>query len=300
MKSIKSILERSPLEICKALWVRTSPLWKNKIYLKVLYYLNHGYGLNLKSPQKFTEKLQWLKLYDRNPEYSKLVDKATVKNIIGEKIGFEHIIPTIREWNSVEEIEWEKLPEQFVLKTTHTGGGGGVVICKDKNKFDKKKAIIKLTKSLKSDGYMGHREMPYKYVPRKIIVEPYIEDPTNHELKDYKIFCFNGEPKFFKVDFGRFIEHHANYYDLDWNILPYGESGLEPDFLHKENKPRNFDRMISIAQELSAGIPFVRIDLYNVSGQIYFGEFTLYPASGLLPWTDIKTDYEIGSFLNLP
>ena len=272
----------------------------DKLYLKWLYRLKMGHKLNLNNPLTFTEKLQWLKLYDRNPEYTQLVDKAAVKHIVGEKIGFEHIIPTIGEWNSAEEIEWDKLPDQFVLKTTHGGGGGGVVICTNKNSFDIKQANEKLRNSLKSCIYRNMREWPYKNIPRKIIAEDYIKsDSISSDLKDYKIFCFNGDPKFLKVDFGRFTDHHANYYDLDWNLLNYGEQGLEPDLSHIEVMPKNFDLMLKMAKKLSQGFPFLRVDLYNIDGDIYFGELTLYPASGLLPWTDKTTDYKIGEMLKI-
>ena len=291
---------KNPERILKRVLLSCRDFIPDRIYLKWMYRLEMKKRLNFDNPETFSEKLQWLKLYDRKPEYTDLVDKAKAKQIVGEKIGFEHIIPTIGEWERVEDIDWDRLPNQFVLKTTHGGGGCGVVICNDISKFDKKPAKKKLNASLKSNIYKSCREWPYKNISKKIIAEKYISSSTHSELKDYKFFCFNGEPKFLKVDFGRFSEHHANYYDLEWNLLSYGETGLEPDPHHVEKMPVNFDKMIEIASILSEGLPFVRIDLYNVNGKIYFGEITFYPASGLLPWTDSKTDLEIGKYLQLP
>lgn len=258
-----------------------------------------GHKLNLDNPQTFTEKVQWLKLYDRNPVYTSLVDKFAVKKIVGDIIGNEYIIPTLKVWDNVDDIDWDALPNQFVLKTTHGGGSGGVIICKDKSNFDKETAINKLKRSLKSCIYNSFREWPYKNVPRKIIAEKFLEDLKSREIKDYKFFCFNGEPKFLKVDFDRFKEHHANYYDLDWNFLPYGEKGLEPDFTHIEVCPPNFNTMIEITKKLSMNFSFIRVDLYNIEGEIYFGELTFYPASGLLPWTKKIDDLEIGKLLDI-
>lgn len=290
---------RNPKKILIGLIRRTTKLWPDKLYLKLLYRLEIGRKLSLDNPKTFTEKIQWLKLYDRKPEYTSFVDKYAVKKIVGDIIGNEYIIPTLGVWNNVDDIDWDTLPNQFVLKTTHGGGGGGVVICSDKSKFNKEEAKKKLSRSLKSDISSLMREWPYKEVPRRTVAEKLLTSTYSSEIKDYKFFCFNGEPKFLKVDFGRFSEHHANYYDLDWNLLPYGETGLEPDFNHIEDCPPNFKSMINIAKKLSNGFTFLRVDLYNVDGKIYFGELTLYPASGLLPWTNINTDYELGTLMEL-
>ena len=271
-------------------------------YLKLLYRFKMGHRLNLRNPKTFTEKLQWLKLYNRKPEYTKMVDKYAVKDYVSGVIGPEYIIPTIGVWNKPEEIDWDSLPNQFVLKTTHGGGGGGVVICKDKETFNNDEAIVKLNHSLKADIYRGFREWPYKNVPKRIIAERFMtseQSGDTESLLDYKFFCFNGKVKFYKVDFGRFVEHHANYYSPEGNLLPFGEQGLEPDFNYPIKLPSNLDEMISIAERISQGEPFLRVDLYNINGKIYFGEITFFPGSGLLPWTHKETDVEIGQYLEI-
>ncbi len=271
-------------------------------YLKLLYRFKMGHRLDLKNPQTFTEKLQWLKLYNRKPEYTKMVDKYAVKEYVANIIGEEYIIPTLGVWDKHENIDWDSLPNQFVLKTTHGGGGGGVVICKDKTIFDKASAIAKLKESMASDIYSGLREWPYKDVPRRIIAEKFLapeKSPAPNDLPDYKFFCFNGKVKFFKVDFGRFVEHHANYYSPEGELLEFGEQGLEPDPNYPIELPNNLKEMISLAEKLSANESFLRVDLFNVNGNIYFGELTFYPASGMLPWTTEEADMKIGKYLKL-
>ena len=275
-------------------------------YLKLLYRFKMGHRLDLKNPQTFTEKLQWLKLYNRKPEYTKMVDKYAVKEYVAKIIGEEYIIPTLGVWDKPEDIDWDSLPNQFVLKTTHGGGGGGVVICKDKTIFDKASAIAKLKESMASDIYSGLREWPYKNVPKRIIAEKFMAPEKSldsvlksSELLDYKFFCFNGKVKFFKVDFGRFVEHHANYYSPEGELLEFGEQGLEPDPNYPIELPNNLKEMISLAEKLSANEPFLRVDLFNVNGKIYFGELTFYPASGLGKWTTEEADKEIGIYLKL-
>lgn len=422
----------------------------DKPYLQLLYRFKMGHRLNLKNPKTFTEKLQWLKVYDYKPEYTRMVDKLAAKDYVAERIGEEYIIPTLGVWDSVDDIDWDSLPDQFVLKTTHGGGGCGVVVCSDKANFDKEKAIKKLEISMKSNAGKSYREKPYLNVPRKIIAEKfmaerndstssipiatdrndlrdykffcfdgepkflYISDSPNHELvflntdwteaefgrsdykpltnippkpdnldemldiarklsngkahvrvdlynvnkhiyfgeltfytgagfipftpkeydkvlgemlklpwggvkfcirnneiikiehenpiedlKDYKFFCFNGKVKCFKIDFGRFVEHHANYYSPEGRLLPFGEKGLEPDPNHIEIMPENLNKMISIAEQLSDGFKFLRVDLYNVKGRIYFGELTFYPAAGMLPFVPNEWDEKLGSMLNV-
>jgi len=415
-------------------------------YLKLLYFFEMGEPLHLKNPRTFQEKIQWLKLNDRKPEYTTLVDKYAVKQYVSDKIGEEHVIPTIGVWDSVDDIDFDSLPQKFVLKTTHGGGGNGVIICKDKSTFDVSAAKAKLHKALKADIYSKLREWPYKNVQRRIIAEQLLEvkghkdlpdykvfcfngepkfiqviqnrhtdetidffdvdwkhqnftglaynrhktlqsrlpiaRPTclddmlkvarylangtdfvrvdlyncndryyfgevtfypasglgtflpdeyniilgnmlnikgssmgggklltinavddvvevHQEINDYKFFCFNGEPRFLKVDFGRFIEHHANYYDLEWNLLPFGEEGLNPDPSHEFLPPPNFKMMIELARRLSAEHPFLRVDFYNVAGKILFGELTFFPASGFGPFTPAEWNSKIGQLIKL-
>ena len=271
-------------------------------YLKLLYRFKMGHRLNLKNPQTFTEKLQWLKLYNRKPEYTQMVDKLAVKEYVADRIGAEYIIPTLGVWDRPDEIDWDSLPNQFVLKTTHGGGGGGVVICRDKGTFDKTSALAKLKESMASDIYSSLREWPYKNVPKRIIAEKFMsseESPAPKDLLDYKFFCFNGKVKFFKVDFGRFVEHHANYYDTDGKLLPFGEINFEPDPAHIIELPNNLREMILLAERLSKNEPFLRVDFYNVNGKIFFGELTFYPASGMGKWTTEEADIKIGMYLDL-
>lgn len=270
-------------------------------YLKSLYRFKMGRCLDLHNPRTFTEKIQWLKLFNRKPEYTQMVDKYAVKQYVAERIGLEYIIPTIGVWNKPEDIEWDSMPAEFVLKTTHGGGGGGVVICNDKNTFDIDAAISKLNKSLTFDIYKGLREWPYKNVPKRIIAERLIKsnNTSSPELLDYKFFCFDGRVEFFKVDFGRFMEHHANYYSREGRLLSFGEQAYPPDNSYKIELPDNLNEMIVLASDLSIGEPFLRVDLYNVDGKIYFGELTFYPASGLGKWTSDDVDLLIGKYLKL-
>lgn len=415
----------------------------DKLYLSLRYRCQMGHWINWKNPKTFTEKLQWLKVYDYKPEYTQMVDKLTAKDYVAERIGQEYIIPTLGVWDRVEDINWDSLPDQFVLKTTHGGGGCGVVVCSNKANFDRTMAIKKLQISMQSNAGKTYREKPYLNVSRKIIAEKfiavrkpkqndkvvdmpdykffcfngepkflYISNFPNHELvflntdwskvefersdykaltnippkpenldemldiarklskgkahvrvdlynvnkhiyfgaltfytgagfisftpkeydkvlgemlklpsgevkfyiknneitqveqetpfedlKDYKFFCFNGKVKCFKIDFGRFVEHHANYYSPEGKLLPFGEKGLEPDPNHIEIMPENLNEMISIAEQLSNGFKFLRVDLYNIKGKIFFGELTFYPAAGMLPFVPEKWDDKLGKYL---
>lgn len=277
---------------------KTNKLWPDRFYLKCIFKNRMGYSLNLDNPKTFNEKLQWLKIHDRNPMYTTMVDKIGAKDYVQNIIGADYIIPTIGIYKSVNEIDWENLPNQFVLKCAHDSGG--IVICKDKNKLTNVeilKAKKKLNKALKCSYYSAKREYPYKDVPHRILCEKYIAN--GDDLKDYKFFCFNGEPKFLKVDFGRFTEHHANYYDLDWNLLPFGEEEYPPVLQHVEERPPHFNKMIEIVRKLSKGLKFVRIDLYNINGNIYFGEITFYPASGLGRLTSKEWEYKLGEWIKI-
>lgn len=277
----------------------------DKLYLSLRYRCKMGHWINWKNPKTFTEKLQWLKVYNYKPEYTKMVDKLAAKDYVASRIGEEYIIPTLGVWDRVEDIDWDSLPDQFVLKTTHGGGGGGVVVCSDKTHFDKAKAIKKLQTSMHSNAGKTYRERPYLNVPRKIIAEKFMDERTakvntkNSDLPDYKFFCFNGKVKCFKIDFGRFVDHHANYYSPEGKLLPFGEKGLEPDSNHIEIIPENLDKMIVIAEKLSDGFKFLRVDLYNVKGKIYFGELTFYPAAGMGAFVPEEWDEKLGGMLNL-
>ena len=289
---------KHPRKLMRVIVTRFQFLFSDKLYCKIIYYLEMGKHLDLNAPQSYNEKLQWLKLYDRNPKYTTMVDKYAVKNYVAEKIGSEYIIPTLGIWDKPEDIEWEKLPNQFVLKTTHGGGNTGVVVCKDKSHFDKEKAIVKLNKSLKEDLYRVLREWPYKNVPHRIMAEEYIEG-ENGDLPDYKFFCFNGVVKALFVGTERQTGNvKFDYYDVDFNHLDLVQS--HPMSEKELSKPKNFELMKTIASKLSLGIPHVRVDLYNVNGVIYFGELTFYHHGGITPFHPEKWDYTFGSWLTLP
>lgn len=271
-------------------------LLPSKVHIQLQYFYHFHKFVNLKNPQTFSEKLQWLKLYDRNPLYITMVDKYKVKNYVTNIIGKEYIIPTLAVYNNANEINFDKLPNQFVLKCNHDSKS--VIVCKDKNKFDKKAAIIKLSKALERNFYWYGREWPYKNVPSKIIAEQYMEDAETKELRDYKFFCFNGYVDNVMICIDRNIGDPKFYFFNDkWELLRINKRGLETPQNFTLEKPILIDEMFRIASTLSKNVPFVRVDLYNCNNKIYFGEMTLYPASGfdsnLLP----ETDKYWGSFI---
>lgn len=283
------------------LLIRNSKLFRfvdDNTYLKLTYKLRTGKKLDLDNPKTFNEKLQWLKLYDRNKKYTKMVDKYEAKKYVASKIGEQYIIPTLGVWDKFENIDFEKLPNQFVLKCTHDSGG--LIIVEDKSTLNIQEAHKKINECLKRNYYYAGREWPYKNVKPRIIAEIYLNDFNSGELMDYKFFCFNGKVKFLKVDFNRFIEHHANYYDTKLNILPFGERICPPDLNKKIDFPENINKMIELAEKLAKDIPFVRIDFYNVNEKIYFGEMTFYPAAGFGKIEPEEWDLKIGEMLELP
>lgn len=275
-----------------------SKLIPDMLYLKIKYRVKMGRRLCLSNPQTFNEKLQWLKLYNREPIFSEMVDKLRAKEYVGKIIGKEYIIPTLGVWNKFEDIDFMLLPNQFVLKCTHNSGG--IVICKDKKSLDFVAAKEKINKSIKQDFYIYGREWPYKKVKKHIIAEKLMIDNKTEELRDYKFFCFNGVCRIFKIDFDRFTEHRANYYDCDGNLLNLGESVCPPDFERNIHLPENLETMIKLAEKLSTNLPFLRVDFYEVNGKVYFGELTFYPASGFGSFTDEEWDKKLGSWVKLP
>lgn len=273
----------------------------DKLYLKLLFRIRMGKRLNLKNPQTFSEKLQWLKLYDRKTEYTMMVDKYAVKDYVAGIIGEEYIIPTIGVWNKLDDIEWDTLPEKFVLKTTYGGGSSGVVICKDKSTFDRQKAIKKLKKSLKQNIYKTLKEWPYKNVPKRIIAEKYIDPrPETNDLPDYKFFCFNGEPKYCQVISGRDSKKCIDFFDRDWNHQPFHEPSYYSFADEEPAKPKYLDKMWQAAEQLAQDKAFSRIDFYEVGDDVFFGEITFFPTSGLGSFE--PEDYEtiIGKMITLP
>ncbi|KAB2332604.1 ATP-grasp fold amidoligase family protein [Bacillus mesophilum] len=269
----------------------------DSVFLNMLYKIYTGKSLNLESPKTFNEKLQWLKLYDRNSFYTNLVDKYEVRKYIAETIGEEYLISLIGVWDKFDDIDFESLPEKFVLKCTHDSGG--MVICTDKGKLDIELAKKKITKSLNRNYFFQCREWPYKNLTPKIICEKYMVDESGKELKDYKIFCFNGEPEVIQVDFNRFIEHKRNFYDKKWGLLPTAiRYPNDPKTLI--SKPKRLNDMLNLARVLAKNYPFVRIDFYSINSRLYFGEMTFYPEGGVGKFKPDNYDAIFGEWLELP
>lgn len=270
----------------------------DKAYLKLMYKIHMGKSLNLEHPQTFNEKLQWLKIHDRNPLYTTLVDKYEVKKYVADKIGEQYIIPTLGVWDHFDDIDFDTLPDQFVLKCTHDSGG--LVICRDKSKLDKKITKIRIEKCLKRNYYWSGREWPYKNVKPRIIAEKYMCDDMDDELKDYKIMCFDSKVKETFVCSDRFSDKglRVTFYDTDWKRLPFARH--YPVAEEEIEKPKSYDEMKQLAEKLAQKIPFVRVDFYEVKGRPYFGELTFYPGSGMEEFSPEKWDKKLGELIRLP
>lgn len=266
-----------------------------EVALKVLFKMKNGYKLHLTHPVTYNEKLQWVKLYYNNPLLPKLVDKYTVRGYI-EKIAPETL--TKLYWNgfNANEIPWDRLPDKFVIKVTH--GSGFNIICKDKSKLDKDKAIVDLNKWLKTKFLKCYGEWFYGAETPRIIIEEYLDNGTGKEPEDYKVLCFGGEAKFIIVDTDRFVEHKRNIYDLNWNF----RSDVTMDFKNDKpmSRPSNLDEILRYAELLSKGFPHVRVDLYDVGGKIYFGEMTFTNGAGFDPIRPHEFDIELGSYFKIP
>lgn len=294
---------KNPSTIMFGVVRRIAPFFRKDVtYLRLLYYLRFKKKINLDNPRSFSEKIQWLKLYNRKPEYTMMVDKYAVKEYVANIIGADYVIPSIGVWDKPEEIDWTKLPNKFVLKTTHGGGSVGVEICRNKDTFDKKRAINNLNKSLKQDVFTDFREWPYKNVKKRIIAEPLLEANSSgsQDLLDYKFFCFNGEPKLCQVISGRNKKMSIDFYDKDWNHQDFHEPREFPFSKKKIEAPQKYKQMLVLASKLSQGHPFLRVDFYEVRGRIFFGELTFYPTSGLGGFEPDDWDNKIGEWLKLP
>ena len=287
---------RKPLEIITFIINKFKINVSDETYLKLLFKSRVGYNLDLEEPKTFNEKLQWLKLYDRKPEYIKMVDKYEVKKYVSEKIGEEYIIPTLGVWDKFEEINFDNLPNQFVLKCTHDSGG--IIICKDKRELNMRKARKKLTKALKKNYYLWGREWPYKNIKPRIIAEKYMEDNNTNDLKDYKFMCFNGKVKCSFVCSNRQSGLNVDFYDLHWRKLPFERHYKKSN--DNIPRPKNYDLMIKLSERLAENIPFVRIDWYEINNNLYFGEITFYPGSGIEEFNPEEWDKKIGDMLQLP
>ena len=277
---------------------KVSPLVPDELYLKAYYFNLFGKRLNLNDPKTFNEKLQWLKLHDRRPEYTTMVDKYSAKKFAAKVGGSLHIIPTLGVWNHFDEIDFDSLPQKFVLKCTHDSGG--VIICKDKKTLDKAAAKKKIEKCLKRNFYLSGREWPYENVPRRIIAEEYMEGLDNGDLMDYKLMVFNGKVKATFVCSHRFSDSGLNItiFDQNWGRIPCqrhyppNPTGIE--------KPKSYNQMVEYAEKLAENIPFLRVDFYEIDGNPYFGELTFYPGSGFEEFIPGHFDRYFGDMLILP
>lgn len=271
----------------------------DKAYLSMLYRFRMNKKMNWKNPLTFNEKLQYLKVYDRKPIYSKMVDKYDAKEYVANIVGDEYIIPTLGVWDNFDDIDFNTLPNQFVLKCTHDSGG--LVICKDKNSFDKQEAKKKIQSSLKSKYYLYYREWAYKSIKPRIIAEQYMEDKETGDLRDYKFFAFNGVPKalFIATDRNAVGKDTCfDFFDMDFKHLDIRNGHPNADIVPA--KPKNFELMKSLASVLSKDIPQLRVDFYEVNGKVYFGELTFAHWGGMMPFEPEKWDRTFGDWIDLP
>lgn len=295
---------KNPKVLFLSLVENTHWLFREPDYLRILYRLNMGRRLHLNNPHDYQEKLQWLKLYNHDPKYTIMVDKITVKKYVAEIIGEEYVIPTLGTWDSFDQIDFDNLPEQFVLKTNHSGGNTGVVVCNEKSKLNKQETKRKLELSLRHSVYSKHREWPYKNVKPRIMAEQFMTDDSEFNkggLSDYKFTCFNGVADNVMVCTDRASGDTKFYfYDRDWNLMPLNVRGKNTSPSFKLPKPDCMDEMFEIAGKLSEGIPFLRVDLYCINDRPYFGETTFFPASGFDPNILPETEKYFGDKIILP
>ena len=288
LKAIRYVLQK--------VLFRLTSFFSDEQYLRLQFYLTMGRRLDLEHPQTMDEKLQWLKLHQHDRKYTNMVDKLAVKDIVSSQLGEQHVARVLAVWDNVDDIDISQLPNQFVLKTTHSGGNTGVVICSDKSAFNLKKAKAKLAQSMRFDIYPRYREWPYKDVPRKVFAEEYLGD----SLSDYKVYCFDGNADCVLVCVGR-QEHHIRYYffDKEWKLCPYNSYALEAGPNFTLPKPPCIDQVFEMASSLSTGYPFIRIDFYDINGRVYLGEYTFYPSSGYHTTWLPGTDEYFGEKINL-
>lgn len=271
----------------------------DQLYLRMMFKCRMGYRLHLKKPVTFSEKLQWLKLYNRKDIYTTMVDKYRVKDYVANILGEEYIIPTLGVFKKFEEIDFSKLPKQFVIKCNHDSGG--LIIVRDKSKVEYESMQRIISETMHNNYYLHGREWPYKNIDRRIIVEKYMEDNSGVSLRDYKFYCFNGEPKFLYLSEG--LENHEtakiSFVTLDWTLAEFYRKDYQT-FTELPEKPINFQKMIDSARLLAKSIPFVRIDFYEINGHMYFGEITFFPTSGMAKFYPEQYDELLGHMIQLP
>lgn len=266
----------------------------DKQYLEIMFKARMGYNLNLNNPQTFSEKLQWIKLNKREKKWSKMVDKYEVREYIKNVIGEKYLIPLIGVYNTFEEINFDKLPNKFVIKCTHDSGG--LIICKDKSKLNIEEAKRKINKCLKRNYFYWSREWPYKNVKPRIVCESFISD-SNDTPDDYKVLCFNGKAKLIELHRGRFDNHTQDFYDINWKKTGISQGYTNSNIIYE--KPEKFEEMIFLSEKIAKNIPHVRIDWFIVKGKLYFGEITFFDGSGMEPFDNKSDDYLLGSWIKL-
>ena len=270
---------------------------RDDLYLKMVYRCKTGRRPNLKNPATFNEKLQWLKLYDRNPLHTKLVDKYEVKKYVADTVGEEYVIPLIGVYDSADDIDFDKLPDKFVLKCTNDSGS--VIICTDKAELNIEETRAKIKKYLKRRYYYHSREWPYKNIKPRIVCEEYISG-SDVPPEDYKVMCFNGKAKLVQVHVDRFAgSHKVDFFDLNWEKVNIEFTGV-PQTGKEIARPSNLEHMISLSEILSKDKHYTRIDWYVIESKLYFGEITFFDASGFLKFENHDDDLMLGSWINLP
>ncbi len=298
---IEKIKENPKVVLIHMIWLLNKvgffDKWEDETYLRFLYRLHIGKKLNLRNPRTFNEKIQWLKLYDRNPLYTSLVDKYEVKKYIAEKIGEKYVIPTLGVWDTFDDIDFNSLPNKFVLKCTHDSGG--LIICRDKSKLDIASAREKIEHCLKRNYYWSGREWPYKNVQPRIIAEKYMEDQATENLPVYKILNFMGKPEIIQsIQDDKTLHETIDYFDTEWNHL-----NLKQNFPNSDTpltRPEKLKEMLNLARLLCKDFKFIRTDFYSINNEIYFSEFTFYSDSGLAAFTPESWDEKLGSLIKIP
>lgn len=271
----------------------------DKLFLKLIFWVRTGKKLNLKNPYTYNEKLQWLKLYDRKYKYTDMVDKYAVKKYVSDIIGEKYVVPLLGVWDSVEDVDFDKLPEKFVLKATHNSGG--IVICRDKTTLDIETVKNKLSTILKKNYFFYLREWPYKNVKPRIIAEKLMENSKQKEntnLNVYKIFCFDGKPEIIQtIQNDKTPDETIDYFDISWKLLDLKQSF--PNSKTPLEKPSTLEEMLSLAAKLSKGVAFLRVDFYDVDEEIYFSEFTFYSDSGMANFYPEDWNRRLGELINI-
>lgn len=273
-----------------------SRLLSDKLYLQLKFRHYFGRWINFRNPTSFNEKMQWLKIYDRNPEYTRMVDKYEVRQYIADCVGSQYLVPLLGVWDSADDIDFDSLPNEFVLKCTHDSGG--IIICCDKSKLDISSTRKKLNKALARKFYYYSREWPYKHVTPRIIAEALLSDGKDADLKDYKLMCFEGKHMCSFVCSNRSSGSlNVTFYDADWNRMPFIRH--YPASKTEIEKPANYRQMVEIAESLSKKLHFLRVDFYECNSRLYIGELTFYPGGGFEEFTPSEWDVRLGSWINL-